>query len=58
LPLTLAANIYDPTALLRPDRGIPALLHTATNGVTEAEENVNGAPAYRVHATLSPNLVD
>ena len=41
-----------PDGAARPDRGMPALLHTATNGVTEAEENVNGAPAYRVHATL------
>jgi lipoprotein LprG len=58
LPLALAARIYDPTVLLNPDRGIPALLRTATNGTTEAQEDVNGAPAYRVRATLSPDLVN
>ena len=43
LPLAMATSIYDPTALLNPDRGIPALLRTATNGVTEAEEeDING----------------
>lgn len=57
LPLALAASIYDPTALLSPDRGLPALLRSATNGVTEAEEDVNGAPAYRIKASLDPTLV-
>jgi lipoprotein LprG len=57
LPLALAASIYDPTALLNPDRGIAALLRTATNGTTQAREDVNGAPAYRVHANLDPALV-
>jgi lipoprotein LprG len=57
LPLALAAGIYDPTALLSPDRGVAALLRTATNATTEAREDVNGVPAYRVRATLDPNLV-
>ena len=57
LPLALAASIYDPTALLSPDRGIAALLRTATNGVTQAREDVNGVAAYKVHATLDPLLV-
>jgi lipoprotein LprG len=57
LPLALAAAIYDPTALLSPDRGIAALLRSANNGTTEASEDVNGVPAYRVKAALDPNLV-
>ncbi|MDT7639983.1 MAG: lipoprotein LprG [Pseudonocardiales bacterium] len=57
LPLALAAAIYDPTALLSPDRGISALLRSANNGTTEASEDVNGVPAYRVKAALDPNLV-
>jgi lipoprotein LprG len=56
LPLALAAGVYDPTAVLSPDKGLPALLRTAQNGTTEAEEQVNGAPAYRVRATLNPNV--
>jgi lipoprotein LprG len=58
VPLALAAGIFDPTALLSQDRGVPALLRSAVNGTTEAEEDVNGAPAYRVQATLNPNLMD
>jgi lipoprotein LprG len=57
LPLAFAASIYDPTALLSPDRGIAALLRSATNGVTQAREDVNGVAAYKVHATLDPVLV-
>jgi lipoprotein LprG len=57
IPLAWAASIFDPTALLSSDRGVPALLRTAQNGVTEAEETVNGAPAYRVRTTLNPDLV-
>jgi lipoprotein LprG len=57
LPLALAASIYDPTAVLTPDRGLPALLRTATNGSTEASEVINGAPAYRVRASFDPRLV-
>ncbi|HEX4357236.1 MAG TPA: LppX_LprAFG lipoprotein [Pseudonocardia sp.] len=57
LPLALAAGIYDPTALLSPDRGLAALLRTASNATTEAREDVNGVPAYRVRATLDPTLL-
>lgn len=57
LPLELAAGIYDPTALLRPDTGVATLLRTATGGVTEAVEDVDGTPAYRVRATLDQQVV-
>jgi lipoprotein LprG len=57
IPLAFAASIFDPTALLSADRGVPALLRTAQNGVTEAEDAVNGAPAYRVRTALNPDLV-
>lgn len=54
VPLSMAAGLYDPTALLRPGTGVAALLRTATNGVTEGAEDVNGVPAWRVSATLDP----
>lgn len=54
IPLSMAAGLYDPTALLRPGTGVAALLRTATNGVTEGAEDVNGVPAWRVSATLDP----
>jgi lipoprotein LprG len=54
VPLSMAAGLYDPTALLRPDTGLAALLRTATGGVTERAEDVNGVPAWRVFAMLDP----
>lgn len=54
VPLSMAAGLYDPTALLRPDTGISGLLRTATGGVTERAEDVNGVPAWRVFAMLDP----
>lgn len=64
LPMALAAGIYDPTAVLNPQRGIAALLRAAGTPppgapapTTEAREDVNGAPAYRVRTTVDPNAV-
>jgi lipoprotein LprG len=48
LPLALAATVYDPSAILDPDRGIAKVLSTATDAKTEASESVGGKPAWRV----------
>lgn len=52
LPVEAASTIYDPSAVLDPQRGIPALLSSATAARTEAREEVNGVDADRVSATL------
>ena len=51
LPLTLAASVYDPSAILDPDRGIAKVLSSATDAKTEASESVDGKTAWRVAAT-------
>jgi len=48
LPLTLAATVYDPSAILDPDRGIAKVLGSATGATTEASESVDGKDAWRV----------
>jgi len=53
LPLQLAATVYDPSAILDPDRGIAKVLSTATAAKTEASEAVDGAAAWRVAATTN-----
>ena len=53
LPLALAASVYDPSAILSPDRGIAKVVGTGTNGRTEATESVDGQEAYRVSADNS-----
>jgi lipoprotein LprG len=50
IPLALAASVYDPSAILDPERGIAKVLATATEGKTEAAETVDGKATYRVTA--------
>jgi lipoprotein LprG len=51
--LAQVAGIYDPSAVLDPDRGLVQLLLTAKNPVTRGKEKVAGQDCYRVHATLA-----
>jgi lipoprotein LprG len=52
LPSAIAANVYDPTRLLDPDRGVSTLLEQAHGGVTRGREDVDDRPSYRIAATL------
>jgi lipoprotein LprG len=52
-PLTKVAGIYDPSAVLDPDRGLVQLLLTATGASTRGQDKVAGQNCYRVHATLA-----
>lgn len=54
LPLALASGVYDPSAILDPERGMAKVLSTATDARTEAREQVDGVDAYRVAAKLNP----
>ncbi|WP_308249910.1 LppX_LprAFG lipoprotein [Sphaerisporangium fuscum] len=51
------AGIYDPSAILDPDKGVAHLLATASDPRTEAEEKVGGTDAYRVAVTLSQQVI-
>ncbi|MEO3812822.1 LppX_LprAFG lipoprotein [Sphaerisporangium sp. B11E5] len=51
------AALYDPSAILNPDKGVSHLLSTATAPKTEAEETVDGVAAYRVAAQLPQPVV-
>jgi lipoprotein LprG len=48
LPAAAAAGIYDPSAILDPDRGVSRLLATATGAKTEGTDTIDGANTYRV----------
>ncbi|MEV3920451.1 LppX_LprAFG lipoprotein [Actinomadura coerulea] len=52
LPKGLAASVYDPSAVLDPQRGIAKLLTSAREPSPEAVEKVDGEEAYRVAAKL------
>jgi lipoprotein LprG len=57
LPLSAASGIYDPTAILDPDRGAAAFLAAANQGETEAREVIDGVDCYRVTATFPAQKV-
>lgn len=52
-PLSKVAGIYDPSAVLDPNRGLVQLLLTAKDARTRAEEKVSGQKTDKVHATLA-----
>jgi lipoprotein LprG len=52
LPAALASSVYDPSAILDPDRGVSKVLATATEATTEAQEDVDGRSTYRIAAKL------
>ncbi|MFL6051833.1 MAG: LppX_LprAFG lipoprotein [Actinoallomurus sp.] len=52
-PLSSVAGIYDPSAVLDPDRGLVQLLTTAKNPSTKGQEKVAGQDCYRIDATLA-----
>jgi lipoprotein LprG len=51
------ASIYDPSAILNPEKGVVQLLSNAPNAKTEAEEKLDGTDTYRVSATLSQQVL-
>lgn len=57
LPASAAGMVYDPKAILDPDRGVAKVLDSATNAKTEGREQVGGVDTYRVRAHfLGANL--
>ncbi|MBE1535064.1 LppX_LprAFG lipoprotein [Actinomadura algeriensis] len=56
-PKALAATMYDPSAVLDPERGIASLLSSLRAPKAEAVEEVGGKEAYRVAATLPQDRI-
>jgi lipoprotein LprG len=52
IPAALSSSIYDPSAILDPQRGIPKVLSSVQNPKTDGKEDVGGTPAYRVTGTV------
>jgi lipoprotein LprG len=52
LPRAMVAQLYDPTAVLDPERGIAKLLTSAAAPKTEAREKIGDRDTFRIKATL------
>jgi lipoprotein LprG len=57
VPLSVASTVYDPSAILDPERGIAKLIDSGSGGRTEAREEVDGVDAYRVAAGFGSTVV-
>jgi lipoprotein LprG len=49
---SVAASVYDPSAILDPDRGIAKVLGTASAARNEGTDEVDGRKTWRVSATM------
>lgn len=58
IPAALASTVYDPSAILDPDKGVSKLLGAIQNPKTEAKEQVGGQDTYRVAVTPAPGSLD
>jgi lipoprotein LprG len=52
-----ASEIYDPSAILDPDRGVAKLLTAIQSPVTEGTEQVAGQQTYRVSGKVAKDIV-
>jgi lipoprotein LprG len=52
VPKAMASTLYDPSAVLDPDRGISKLLSSVTGAKAEGREKADGKDSYRVGVTL------
>jgi lipoprotein LprG len=57
IPASLAGNLFDPTAILDPNRGVAKVLTSVRGATTKAKESVNGTDCYRVTGTVAQDVV-
>jgi lipoprotein LprG len=57
IPAALAGSLFDPTAILDPNRGVAKLLTSVRGGTTQARETVDGVDCYRVGGKVDNAVV-
>jgi lipoprotein LprG len=57
LPAALVRNLYDPAAILDPDRGVAKVLGNVQNPKTEGTEDIDGVSTYRVTGRVAQDVV-
>lgn len=53
----LAGNLFDPSAILDPNRGVAKVLGTMQGAQTQAQESVNGTDCYKITGRIAKNIV-
>jgi lipoprotein LprG len=57
LPASMIANIYDPSAILDPERGVAKVLASVQNPKVEGTETVNGTSTVKVSGRVAKDVV-
>jgi lipoprotein LprG len=57
LPAKLAGSVFDPSAILDPNRGVAKVLASLGDPRTEAQEQVDGQQTYRISGTVAKGVV-
>ncbi|NIJ14063.1 lipoprotein LprG [Saccharomonospora amisosensis] len=57
IPVALSSSVYDPSAVLDPERGVSKLLSSLRDPVTEATEEIGGVQTYKVTGTLPKDVL-
>jgi lipoprotein LprG len=57
LPASLVSNLYDPAAILDPERGVAKVLESVRNAKTEGTEDIDGVSTYRVTGRVAKDVV-
>lgn len=57
LPASMVVNLYDPGAILDPERGVANVLSNVQDPVTEGTEDVDGVATYRVKGKAARDVV-
>lgn len=57
LPASMVRSLYDPAAILDPDRGIANVLASVRSAKTEGTEDIDGVSTYRVTGTVTKDVV-
>jgi lipoprotein LprG len=57
VPAELAGSLFDPTAILDPNRGIAQVLTHVNGANTTGKETVDGVSTYKIVGTVSQNVI-
>jgi lipoprotein LprG len=57
LPASLISNLYDPGAILDPNRGIAKVLSSVQNARTDGQEQTEGVDTYKVSGRVAKDVV-
>lgn len=57
IPASLAGSLFDPAAILDPDRGIAKVITSVQGAQTTAKETVNGTDCYKITGKVAKDIV-